>query len=43
MKNSPDPRIVFTNYGGNHHITPWFWLAMSGEQVPDDVMIIQFS
>jgi catechol 2,3-dioxygenase-like lactoylglutathione lyase family enzyme len=46
VKNSPDPRIVFTNYGGDHHalvLAHRTLGAMFGEEVPDDVTINQIT
>lgn len=40
MKNSPDPRIIFTNYGGDHHAMVLAHRSLGGafgDPVPEDV------
>ncbi len=45
-KNSPDPRIVFTNYGGDHHalvLAHRSLGAMFGADVPEDITVNQIT
>jgi catechol 2,3-dioxygenase-like lactoylglutathione lyase family enzyme len=45
-KNSPDPRIVFTNYGGDHHaliLAHRSLGAMFGANVPEDITVNQIT